>query len=94
LVDTGNARWLVESAAQRMGAVTFCFQEKVAGVLGIEPRNVGTKNRCLTAWRHPKKGGQIDALALWRKGFDHKITANRIMGTNPLDLYTARLQDN
>jgi hypothetical protein len=66
----------------------------MAGVLGIEPRNVGTKNRCLTAWRHPKKGGQIDALALWRKAFDHKITAIKIMIIKPFDLYTVRLHDN
>ncbi len=25
----------------------------MAGALGIEPRNVGTKNRCLTAWLRP-----------------------------------------
>jgi hypothetical protein len=25
----------------------------MVGVLGIEPRNDGTKNRCLTAWLHP-----------------------------------------
>ena len=25
----------------------------MVGVLGIEPRNGGTKNRCLTAWLHP-----------------------------------------
>ena len=27
----------------------------MAGVLGIEPRNGGTKNRCLTAWLHPNE---------------------------------------
>ena len=26
----------------------------MAGVEGFEPSNAGTKNRCLTAWRHPK----------------------------------------
>src|SRR3989344_5015691 len=25
----------------------------VAGVAGFEPANAGTKNRCLTTWRHP-----------------------------------------
>jgi hypothetical protein len=25
----------------------------VAGMEGFEPPNVGTKNRCLTTWRHP-----------------------------------------
>jgi hypothetical protein len=28
----------------------------LAGVLGLEPRNGGTKNRCLTTWRHPNMG--------------------------------------
>ena len=32
----------------------------LAGVLGFEPRNGGTKNRCLTTWRHPNDPG------LWR----------------------------
>lgn len=27
----------------------------MVGVLGIEPRNGGTKNPCLTAWLHPNK---------------------------------------
>ena len=26
---------------------------KLTGVQGFEPRNVWTKTRCLTAWRHP-----------------------------------------
>ena len=25
----------------------------MAGVLGFEPRDAGTKNRCLTAWLYP-----------------------------------------
>ena len=25
----------------------------LAGMEGFEPPNVGTKNRCLTTWRHP-----------------------------------------
>ncbi len=29
-----------------------------AGVLGFEPRNVGSKGRCLTAWRHPNQNIQ------------------------------------
>ncbi len=28
----------------------------MAGAGGIEPPNVGTKNRCLTAWRRPNLG--------------------------------------
>ena len=27
----------------------------LAGVLGFEPRDAGTKNRCLTAWLYPNK---------------------------------------
>lgn len=27
----------------------------MAGVEGFEPSNAGTKNRCLTTWRHPNK---------------------------------------
>ncbi len=26
----------------------------MAGVAGFEPTNGGTRNRCLTTWRHPK----------------------------------------
>ena len=28
----------------------------MAGALGFEPRNGGTKNRCLTTWRRPNEG--------------------------------------
>ena len=31
----------------------------MAGVLGFEPRDGGTKNRCLTTWRHPKRGKRL-----------------------------------
>ncbi len=39
-----------------------CFQKglrlkkikKVAGAVGFEPTNAGSKSRCLTAWRRPK----------------------------------------
>lgn len=27
--------------------------QSLAGVAGFEPANAGTKNRCLTTWRHP-----------------------------------------
>jgi hypothetical protein len=30
---------------------------KLAGAPGFEPGNVGTKNRCLTTWRHPNWRG-------------------------------------
>jgi hypothetical protein len=29
----------------------------LAGALGFEPRNGGTKNRCLTTWRRPNGAG-------------------------------------
>ena len=40
-----------------------CFQKglrlkkikKVAGAVGFEPTNAGSKSRCLTAWRRPKR---------------------------------------
>ena len=30
----------------------------MAGVLGFEPRDAGTKNRCLTAWLYPNVLGK------------------------------------
>lgn len=48
----------------------------MAGAGGIEPPNVGTKNRCLTAWRRPnmaKKARQdaktTEVFALMQGGF-------------------------
>lgn len=32
----------------------------MAGVLGFEPRNGGTKTRCLTAWLHPNNQIEFD----------------------------------
>lgn len=29
---------------------------RLAGVAGFEPARDGTKNRCLTTWRHPNVG--------------------------------------
>jgi hypothetical protein len=40
--------------------------QKMAGVLGIEPRNGGTKNRCLTAWLHPNICAGDAIIGLWR----------------------------
>ena len=34
----------------------------VAGALGIEPRNVGIKNRCLTAWLSPNINSYVVVL--------------------------------
>ena len=40
----------------------------MAGVEGFEPPNAGTKNQCLTTWRHPTKAriiiAQCDASSL------------------------------
>jgi hypothetical protein len=33
----------------------FCM----AGVLGFEPRDGGTKNRCLTTWLYPNSAGTM-----------------------------------
>ena len=35
-------------------------------MLGFEPRNTGTKNRGLTAWRHPI---DLSHLSLWQINF-------------------------
>ncbi len=32
----------------------------MAGVLGFEPRNGGTKNRCLTTWLYPNSAGTME----------------------------------
>ena len=29
------------------------INQEMAGVVGLEPTNAGTKNRCLTTWLHP-----------------------------------------
>lgn len=31
-------------------------ERRMAGVAGFEPTYDGIKNRCLTAWRHPRSG--------------------------------------
>jgi hypothetical protein len=36
--------------------------KSMAGVAGFEPANAGTKNRCLTTWRHPS-----DRHVAWRR---------------------------
>ncbi len=35
--------------------VSMIIFYEVDGVKGFEPLNAGTKNQCLTAWRHPNK---------------------------------------
>ena len=42
------------------------LREKLAGVLGFEPRNAGTKNRCLTTWRHPNLARFLHGLPMVR----------------------------
>ena len=32
----------------------------VDGVEGFEPPNIGTKNQCLTTWRHPSRCSSFD----------------------------------
>ena len=36
----------------------LAWMKSLAGVAGIEPANVGTKNRCLTTWLHPNSEAQ------------------------------------
>jgi hypothetical protein len=35
----------------------------MAGAAGFEPAHAGTKNRCLTAWRRPKKQNYINHIS-------------------------------
>ena len=39
---------------------------EMAGVPGFEPGNVGTKNRCLTTWRHPNVARFLHGLTVLR----------------------------
>lgn len=50
-----------DTAELRKGALKgFKSKErKLAGVAGFEPAHGGTKNRCLTAWLHPKAVGEV-----------------------------------
>lgn len=40
----------------------------LAGVLGFEPRYGGTKNRCLTTWRHPNRAAVFSEARLGVQG--------------------------
>ncbi len=50
--------------------VNCALWERLAGALGFEPRYGGTKNRCLTTWRRPNRGG-VFSEAPWgvQEGF-------------------------
>ena len=63
-----NSRWSISAtrsshvAAQpETGKARRCLlrEERLAGVEGFEPSHGGTKNRCLTAWLHPKAVGTL-----------------------------------
>ena len=48
----------------------FCRRQKqgrLAGVAGFEPTNTGSKDRCLTTWRHPKNYGGVGAGKLYTR---------------------------
>ena len=47
----------------------------MAGVPGFEPGNAGTKNRCLTTWRHPNGGAGIATLSFAGNTRSHCIPA-------------------
>lgn len=49
---------------------------KMAGVAGFEPANAGTKNRCLTTWRHPNSHA---TLAGERPYNVEKLLGNRLI---------------
>lgn len=40
-----------------MTAAGFCMY--LAGAVGFEPTNGGTKSRCLTTWRRPSDAGAL-----------------------------------
>lgn len=69
--------WFAQQKAKnaRVGHLFFNADPKeVAGVLGFEPRNGGTKNRCLTAWRYPNAVRRCLAKAAGgRKRKNHEI---------------------
>ena len=46
-----------------------CLHRKI-GVEGFEPPDGGTKNRCLTTWRHPSKASEkmIGLILFWING--------------------------
>src|SRR6185312_3815417 len=44
---------LFRLALRFVSTLLILFKIWMAGALGFEPRNVGTKNRCLTTWRRP-----------------------------------------
>lgn len=52
------------------------MRERMAGAPGFEPGNVGTKNRCLTAWRRPSRRGIPAARGLIGRG-GAKLNAGR-----------------
>ena len=57
---------LDESNAQVGETVSDVMMPKLAGVPGFEPGNVGTKNRCLTTWRHPNVARFLHGLTVLR----------------------------
>ena len=48
----------------RLNLIAFFIQKKLknkmAGVLGFEPRDAEIKTRCLTAWRYPNRNSLIE----------------------------------
>ena len=47
----------------RLNLIAFLYkrnrENKMAGVLGFEPRDAEIKTRCLTAWRYPNRNSLI-----------------------------------
>ena len=50
----------------------------MAGVLGFEPRNVGVRVRCLTAWPYPNIDNIILTFYLFFNSFIKKISMHEI----------------
>ena len=47
----------------------------LAGVLGFEPRNVGVRVPCLTAWRHPTTNNNHKQMVVRLEGFEPPTSA-------------------
>ncbi len=61
----------------------------MAGAGGIEPPNVGTKNRCLTAWRRPnfvREPETTQFIFPWQVSFLKKL--KKIETKNSIDSAT------
>src|SRR5215213_9356605 len=57
-------------------AANSSFEVEMAGAPGFEPGNGGTKNRCLTTWRRPKKVWRVHNRL--KRGWQHRFAHGSI----------------